>query len=102
MRIAKELALPPKQNPPFEPLEGRPKIQEMKRIIFLLLFVQVGFIYGQKKQALSGYLTDAASGEALIGANVVAEGTGLGDSTNAYGFYSLALPAGEYTVRFYY
>lgn len=74
----------------------------MKRILFLLLFIQVGFIYGQKKATLSGYLKDAKSGETLIGANVVAEGTGLGVSTNAYGFYSLALPSGQYTIKFYY
>jgi len=81
---------------------GHPKVLQMKRILFLLLVIQVGFLYGQKKPVLSGYLKDATSGEALIGANVVAEGTGLGVSTNAYGFYSLSLPASDYTIKFYY
>jgi hypothetical protein len=74
----------------------------MKRIILLLLIANAGLLYGQKKHTLSGYLKDSRSGEALIGGNVVAEGTGFGVSTNAYGFYSLALPAGEYTIKYYY
>ena len=41
---------------------------------------------------ISGYVRDAATGENLIGVAVVAPGTGLGTSTNTYGFYSLTLP----------
>ncbi len=41
---------------------------------------------------------DAATGEALIGAAVYAPALGRGATTNAYGFFSLALPPGD--VRF--
>lgn len=44
---------------------------------------------------VSGYVTDAATGEALIGAAVYAPALGRGATTNAYGFYTLPLPAGE-------
>ena len=47
---------------------------------------------------LSGVVTDAATGEALIGAAVYAPASGRGATTNAYGFYSLPLPAGETRV----
>lgn len=49
--------------------------------------------------SVSGTVRDAASGETLILANVVIEGTTQGASTNAQGFYSLAgIPAGEVTL----
>ena len=41
---------------------------------------------------ISGYVRDQATGENLIGVAVVSPGTGLGTSTNTYGFYSLTLP----------
>ena len=42
---------------------------------------------------LSGVVTDAESGEVLIGATVYAPALRAGTTTNAYGFYSLPLPA---------
>lgn len=57
----------------------------------------------QQKVSLSGYVQDADSGEELIGATVrVVELSGTGVATNAYGFYSLTLPAGEYTLEYNY
>jgi hypothetical protein len=54
------------------------------------------------KYSISGFLRDKASGEILIGAAVYAEGYNTGVSTNAYGFYSLTLPEGDYNFRFSY
>ncbi len=46
-----------------------------------------------------GYLRDAATNETLIGASVgVREKPGVGTVTNEYGFYSLSLPPGTYTL----
>jgi CarboxypepD_reg-like domain/TonB-dependent Receptor Plug Domain len=42
---------------------------------------------------ISGTVRDAASGEALIGASVLDRRTGRGVAANAYGFFSLTLPA---------
>jgi hypothetical protein len=50
---------------------------------------------------LSGYIRDAASGEELISASIVNESR-QGTVTNIYGFYSLTLPAGEYTFTISY
>ncbi|MCK7555226.1 TonB-dependent receptor [Chitinophaga sedimenti] len=47
---------------------------------------------------ISGYITDARNGESIPGANVMVKGTLTGVQTNAYGFYSLTLPAGDYTL----
>ncbi len=48
---------------------------------------------------VSGRVKDASNGEDIIGAIVVAkENPAKGTSTNSYGFYSLTLPAGDYTL----
>ena len=48
---------------------------------------------------VSGYIKDQKNGETLIGANVfVKSDPSKGTITNPYGFYSLTLPAGEYTL----
>ena len=49
---------------------------------------------------LSGTVQDAKSGENLTGATVrVVELAGVGTGANAYGFYTLTVPAGTYTVE---
>lgn len=51
---------------------------------------------------LSGTITDGASNETLIGATVYVVEKQMGAAANEYGFYSLTLPAGTYTVKFSY
>ncbi len=52
---------------------------------------------------VSGNIRDAETGEDLIGATVsVKELPGTGTSANAYGFYSLTLEAGNYTLIYQY
>ena len=53
----------------------------------------------QQKHTLSGTVTDASNGEKLLGVNLLIKGTQMGTSTNEYGFYSLTLPEGEYTLQ---
>jgi hypothetical protein len=50
---------------------------------------------------LSGYMRDASNGEELISASITNENR-QGTVTNIYGFYSLTLPAGEYTFTISY
>ena len=59
-------------------------------------------LWAQRKYALSGTITDSASGEKLLGVNVIVKGTQMGATTNAYGFYSLTLPQGDYTLQVEY
>jgi hypothetical protein len=54
----------------------------------------------QKMVSISGYITDAASGEALPGATIT-EGT-AGASANTYGFYSLRVPAAKQLLQVRY
>ena len=69
----------------------------------LLAFLGLAFTLTTQAQnvTLSGYIRDAASGEELISASIVNESR-QGTVTNIYGFYSLTLPAGEYTFTISY
>lgn len=68
--------------------------------IFLLLFYAVS---AQQQYTISGFIRDAKTGEELIGATVsTKELPGKGASTNAYGFYSITLPSGNYEVKSQY
>lgn len=49
-----------------------------------------------KKFTLSGFVRDKASAETLPGASVFVKELNTGTITNAYGFFSLSLPPGEY------
>jgi uncharacterized cupredoxin-like copper-binding protein len=68
-------------------------------VAFTLLFATF-VISAQEKYTLSGYVNDKSNGESLIGATVLIEELGSGNVTNFYGFYSITLPAGEYSVLY--
>ncbi len=67
--------------------------------IFLLFVGTVAF--SQKDFTISGTVTDHATGEGLIGVRIrIQEMNGTGVSTNEYGFYSISLPIGAYSVEY--
>ncbi len=69
----------------------------------LLLITNLVFAQSGQKFTVSGTIKDSASGEELIGAIVsVKELEATGVSTNKYGFYSLTLPEGSYTLYYTY
>ncbi len=75
------------------------------RLLTLLILFAAGIhaAWGQEtKFTLSGHVSDAGSGEELIGANIFEPVSGAGAVTNLYGFYSLTLPAGHYRIEFSY
>ena len=75
------------------------------RLLTLLILFAAGIhaAWGQEtKFTLSGHVSDAGSGEELIGANIFEPVSGAGAVTNLYGFYSLTLPAGRYRIEFSY
>jgi len=51
---------------------------------------------------LHGYVTDAATGETLLGATILVRELHEGTATNPYGFYSASLPVGDYTLMVSY
>jgi hypothetical protein len=69
-------------------------------IIMLLLILSLPGIAGIV--TLSGFLKDKANGEALIGATVYIPELKTGVITNPYGFYSISVPQGSYSVTFSY
>jgi hypothetical protein len=57
----------------------------------------------QNRYTLSGAVKSGQTGESLIGANIVVqELKNVGASSNAYGFYSLTVPEGAYTILVQY
>ena len=74
-------------------------IARMKQLILLLFLLISLFTFSAVKHTLSGTITDAATGESLIGTAVtVAELPGMGATTNGYGYFSLTLPDGKYRI----
>lgn len=57
-------------------------------------------MWSQKNLTISGTVTDTSTGETILGANVAVKELGRGVATNLYGFYSLTLPKGEYTILY--
>jgi len=55
-----------------------------------------------KSFTLSGTITDQESGESLPGATIWIEESNTGTISNAYGFYSITLPAGNYAMEYTY
>ncbi len=75
-----------------------------KEITLLFFFtpLSISSLFSQNF-TISGTLKDAANGEDLIGASVVLKDKpSVGVITNTYGFYSLTLPKGTYTIRVQY
>ena len=69
---------------------------------FAAVLVTAATAAGQSKVTVSGYMTDAASGESLISATLLDRISGQGAVTNNYGFYTLTLPAGEVSLEYSY
>ena len=68
----------------------------MKYLIILLTFFCFDLSAQGRRFTVSGNITDGATGEDLIGATVHVEELRTGATANAYGFYSLTLPEGQY------
>ena len=75
----------------------------MKKLLIALCIVTTlhAYVFGQDGgyASISGFVYDAANGEALIGTNVYLEGSTLGGSTNNSGYYVLPrIPVGKYIL----
>ncbi|MBN2356089.1 TonB-dependent receptor, partial [candidate division KSB1 bacterium] len=79
-------------------------MENRKNTVLLFLWVLVfslpALFYGQTTGKIAGRVTDAATGDALPGANLLLEGTGMGAVTDVNGdFYILNIAPGAYTIR---
>ncbi len=69
----------------------------MKRAAFLLLLT-IGWL---RAATLSGYVTDAETGETIIGVNILVARTGMGSTTDQNGFFVIRnVPPGEVELVF--
>ncbi len=73
----------------------------MQKIITILLLglLNITVSYSQSEFTISGTISDGSSGESLIGASILIDELSVGTVTNAYGFYSISIPEGSYTLK---
>lgn len=75
--------------------------QKIKLLLIIgILWWSGGAMAQTKSYTISGSIKDASNGEDLIGANIRIKGTEYGTVANVYGFYSISIPAGTYTVEY--
>ncbi|OQP57824.1 collagen-binding protein [Niastella vici] len=68
-------------------------------ISFLQMLLIMGGLQAQTgKFTVNGYIKDESSGEVLINATITIQPSGIAVMTNSYGYYSVTLPAGKYTM----
>ena len=88
------------------------RLQLMLRFIYIILsliifpFLMHGNVSDtvsvQLKITLSGYISDAVSGERLAGVTVIETNLKTGTSTNSYGYYSISIPPGKWDLQLSY
>lgn len=71
-------------------------LRNLSNLIILLISV---LSFSQDKVTLSGTVSDKNTNETLIGVSVLIEELKTGTATNEYGFYSITIPKGNYTIR---
>ncbi len=76
------------------------KFTGIKLLIFLvmLFFGKNHEVFSQTKRTISGKITDVKNGEGLIGVTVFVKELKIGTQTNLYGFYSISVPEGGYSI----
>ncbi len=71
-------------------------------LLFLAFFIS-SYSLSQNKFTISGTVKDSTTGESMIGIKIrPLELSGVGALCNEYGFYSLTLPEGKYTISVVY
>lgn len=67
-------------------------------VFILLLLFNAILLQAQSKVTLSGTVANKSNNETLIGATILIPEANTSVITNSYGFYSITLPAGDYTI----
>ncbi len=72
----------------------------MKNSFLFIFLLGLNFtsLSQNKRITINGYVRDKATGESLIGATITVKGSSKGISSNRFGFYSLTLNEGAYTL----
>ncbi len=69
------------------------------RSFILLAFLLPLTLLAQQNHIVSGYITDAQSGERLYAATVYDQNSGTGTISNRFGFFSISLPEGNVVLK---
>lgn len=77
---------------------NRPTIRLLLTLLPLMLFLPNLMAQTAKRFTVSGYVRDAASGEVLINATINAMPSGVTVQSNAYGYFTISLPAGKHSL----
>ncbi|MEQ8579411.1 MAG: TonB-dependent receptor [Balneola sp.] len=78
-------------------------MKRLKSVLIALFFIGAGSTVFAQTGGIKGIITDAETGETLIGVNVLISGTSFGAATGLDGDYEIDdIRAGEYTVRITY
>ena len=79
------------------------KMMILKKIaLFCLFLCTISTSFSQEKYTISGTISDAKNNESLIGVNIGIAELKSYTSTNEYGFYSITVPKGNYTLNISY
>ena len=73
----------------------------LKKIFISILFISaVHAAWSQSRFTFNGYVRDSLSGELVIGATITAGNNSItkGVASNQYGFFSITLEGGNYTI----
>lgn len=92
--------------PQIQPKNNKIVVRAMQQIVGVLLFSLLsGTVFSQNiavdktgRFSLNGYVKDSLSGETIIGATITVNGQPKGVASNQFGFYSITLDAGNYTI----
>ncbi|MBM3428798.1 MAG: carboxypeptidase-like regulatory domain-containing protein, partial [Bacteroidetes bacterium] len=82
---------------------NRVLLHTMKNLVFILTFLLsilslATFSQKKEKYTISGEIRDSITGETIVGAVIKIEELQTGTTTNVYGFYSITLEKGNYTL----
>ncbi len=69
-------------------------MKKLLSILFILFSCPIIFA----QYTISGYLKDGETGESMIGATIIVDGTSNGTVSNVYGFFSLKVDTSDVTI----
>lgn len=73
-------------------------MMHLRQLCVFLFLTMFHTAYSQRNYTLSGSITDQDGGEMLSGVLLTIQNTSINTQSNAYGFYSITLPEGNYSV----
>ena len=74
----------------------------MKIKLFTMMSLLFGVFAYAQTGSISGTVTDAATGQPLLGTNILVRGTNTGATTNENGYYKLELEPDNYTIEVFF